>query len=343
MLLDAAKKSQLRATEAKSPDAVEALVPEAGASRQFASSMLSAAAAAGNQNEKVEEAFVPKSKICLISYFAPGTAYETQLKPLVSPNKKQYAEARGYDYIDAFDLPEIVDLYSEHKKMHNSNASHYFKLRLIPYILDKYNYEWIMWCDGDAVFFNFKRGIEEYLDADYDIIYSSALPTKEKWIKVINTGHFIVKNSDWSKKFFYEAYALSFINCWEYLGGKPPINGWLNICHSRTRYLFADQRVLQYYVTYAPEELYGCHFKHYGFRDFNAEFPEYRDGDIVVHFPGRPMHQKKSLIKMFIENADFAGGGHIDQTKFPELKQYSTPFTLKMDIYDQLVNKKCKK
>ena len=136
--------------------------------------------------------------------------------------------------------------------------------------------------------------------------------------QIINTGHFLVKNSAWSKKFMFQAYGLSFANCYEYLGDKPPINGWLNMCRSRDKFILADQRVLQYYVSYTPKEIYGCHFKQVHFYNFNSEFPKYRPGDMVVHFPGRTMAEKVRLIKMMVENCNYENG-EIDFRKAPDL------------------------
>lgn len=285
--------------------------------------------------------FVKQSNIALVTYFAPGTSYEARLEPMVSANKRAYAAANGYDFINAFEFDDIKKDYEEHLIMHYSPASHYFKLRLIPYLFRKYNYEWIMWCDGDAIFLNHSKKIEPYLDTNYDIILTSDPPANQKWFKVINTGNFFVKNSPWTIKFFYQAYGLSFANCMEYFEHRPIINGWLNICESRERHLLADQRVLQYYISYAPHELYGCHFKLVHFYNFNSEFPNYLPGDVVVHFPGRPMSDKVRLIKAMLESCDHSNG-NVNFTKAPELKPNYDAIRYENSAFDS-VNRKCVK
>lgn len=203
--------------------------------------------------------------------------------------------------------------------------------------MERYNYDWIMWTDGDAIFYNFQERLEQFLDPNFDVIYASSDPFEDRWRGIINTGHFFVKCSNWACRFFHEAYALSFINCWTYMEGKAPVNDWLNMCKSS---ILADQRILQFYVTYMPEELYGCHFKHQSMRDFDSEFPEYQHGDLVIHFPGRKMEEKVVLLKAFVANSD-PNGGFIDWEKFPALKGQKGRVTCRMPIFDEL-NHKCK-
>lgn len=262
--------------------------------------------------------FEKKSKIVVTTFFAPGTPYETNLQPIVSPNKAAYAAHNGYDYIDAFEHEDICEIYQHHQKIHPFTASHYFKLRLIVYLMEKYGYEWILWSDGDAIFLNFNQSLEQHFDTDYDVIFPSSGATG-KWKAIINTGHFLIRNTNWSFKFFHQAYALSFFDCWDYQEGKPALNGWLKLCSGRGRPLWNDQRVLQYFISYTPFEQYGKHFKHVPMADFNSEFPNYWQRDLVVHFPGRSINVKEKLCTLFVQKADHADGT-VNWEEFPELK-----------------------
>lgn len=266
-----------------------------------------------------KNSFKKQSNIAIVTYFAPGTQYESILEPIVIENKRTYAKTNGYDFINVFDHEDLILDYKEHGNIHFFKASHYYKLRLIPLLLRKYEYQWIMWSDGDAIFLNHSLKLEPHLDNNYDLIFTSNSPNAQKWSQIINTGHFFVKNSPWSIKFMYQAYGLSFANCFEYLEGKAPINGWLNMCESREKFLLADQRILQYYVSYTPRNVYGCHFKHLPFHKFNSEFPWYQEGDLVVHFPGRPVDDKAKLIKLMIQSCHY-GNGSIDYKKAPQLQ-----------------------
>ena len=262
--------------------------------------------------------FEKKSNVVITTFFAPGTPYEKILQPIVSPNKAAYAAHNGYDYIDAFEHEDICEIYRNHQKIHPFTASHYFKLRLIVYLMEKYGYEWILWSDGDAIFLNFNQRLEQHFDSAFDVIFPSSGPTG-KWKAIINTGHFLIRNTQWSFKFFHQAYALSFIDCWDYLEGKPALNGWLKLCSGRGKPLWNDQRILQYFISYTPFEHYGKHFKHVPMNDFNSEFPNYWQGDLVVHFPGKSINDKEKFCRLFVQKANTENGS-VNWEEFPQLK-----------------------
>ena len=285
-----------------------------------------------------DKPFEKKSNIVVTTFFAPGTLYETNLQPIVSPNKAAYAAHNGYDYIDAFEHEDICEIYAYHQKVHPSEASHFFKLRLIVYLMEKYGYEWILWSDGDAIFLNFSHRIEQHFDTDYDVIF----PTESadgKFKAVINTGHFIVRNTDWSHRFFYQAYSRSFIDCWDYYEGKPALNGWLVLCRGRHLPKWNDQTILQYSISYAPWEEFGMHFKHVCICAFNSQFPTYCQGDLVVHFPGEKFEFKEKNLKLFVEEANH-NDGTIDWEKFPLLKGIDPSEKCQQSVFDEMNRKK---
>ena len=263
--------------------------------------------------------FIKQSPIAIVTFSDPRTEHCKLLSPITTPNKAQYASFHSYDFINAFEHEDIQTDYIEHSIIHSYSAPHYYKLRLLAYLLRKYKYKWIMWSDTDALFLNFSKKITKHLDDRFDFVFTTNPPGQSKWQKIINTGHFLVKNSNWSIKFLYQAYALSFIDGWDYLEGKAPLNGWLKMCVKRGDCIWHDQRILQYYISYLPNELYGCHFKYVHFFNFNSEFPQYLPGDMVLHFPGQPNHLRVRWMKQILENCDHSTGT-IDYKKVPEVK-----------------------
>ena len=142
-------------------------------------------------------------KICVCMY------YDSNIKEFADINYKineRYCSKYGYDIIKS-----DVRIYKD-------RTPHWERLPLILKIISKYDY--VIWIDSDAFFSN-EAGpvinlIEKY--KKYDLIFSS----DKNYYSHINSGVFIVKNSDYSKQFLkkwaydpnlYE-YATSIKNNW---------------------------------------------------------------------------------------------------------------------------------
>ena len=65
---------------------------------------------------------------------------------------------------------------------------------IISKILNKY--DWILFLDADIGVINPGKLIEDYIDNDFDLIFSNRIFNWE-----IMTGHYLAKNTTWTKNF----------------------------------------------------------------------------------------------------------------------------------------------
>lgn len=236
--------------------------------------------------------------------------YAKLISPITVQNKRDYAQMYGHDFINAFEHADIQEDYKNHCKDHSKSAyPSYYKFRLLAYVLEKYGYEWVMWSDIDSVFLNFSKRIEEHLDPQFDFIFSSNPPSNSRWAKVISAGNYFVQNTPWSRNFLKNCYAVSHNNTQQYMKFTSPINGCIPLIAEHNDFRWNDQGLMQYFISYTPNVLYGCHFKHVHFQNFNSEYPDFRDGDLVVHFPGRqPLWKRAQLIEELLKVCDHNDG-----------------------------------
>ena len=285
--------------------------------------------------------FVRNSPILIVTFYAPGTGHEADLERLTCPNKRGYAAANGYDFINAFEHDDLQDEYVRNYNMNPNKTPQMFKLRLLPLLITTYGYEWVMWSDADAIFLNWLHPLEPHLDARFDVIFATNSPAHPTKALMINSGHFFVRNCAWSISFLYQCYGLSFVDCWEFMQEKRPFNEHYNLCPSRNKRLFQDQLILQYFITYTPHDLFGCHFKHVDLYHFDSEFPDYSFGDMVVHIAGYPVARKAVLLDALLKACDCASGT-CDITDNPELTPIKNPTRTPQHLYEPF-NRACTK
>ena len=111
---------------------------------------------------------------------------------ITNPVRQLYATKHGYKY-----------LCCDHKL--DDRPPSWSKLLL----LQQMTTEWGFWNDADALITNLDIKLESLIDDKYDLIF-----TRDG--NGLNAGNFLVKNSEWSKKFLQEAYQQAqFTNhCW---------------------------------------------------------------------------------------------------------------------------------
>lgn len=172
-------------------------------------------------------------------------------------------------------------------------------------------YDYVFWVDPDSMFLNYSKRIEDIIDERFDVIVTVGPPKHPQWSLVVNTGSFIVKNSEFGQRFLEDVLYMSQNHCGEFLLENPeagePINGWLQVCNADGAYWLNDQGIVQALFSFKKAE-YKCHIKKTWMRAFNAEFPWYGEGDLVVHFPGRGLEDKKRLVKAFEHHTNFENG-----------------------------------
>lgn len=258
----------------------------------------------------------PKSppRIAIVTHFS-NDAYGQELRRITWANKKKYAEKRGYDIYDAESNPQIkAKIIASKEKMHNF---YYFKYIAMQEVLaggdatKGKQYDWVVWQDADSLFLNYGKKYEDIIDDRFDVIVTAGPPDNPTWKGVVNAGSFIVKNSDFGATFLEDVIQMSQNHCGEFIIEYPdagtPVNGWLHTCNPDGGYWLSDQGILIALYTFKGPE-YKCHFKKTWFRAFSSEFPWYGPGDLVVHFPGRSMDDRRKLIKAFTKFTDFRTG-----------------------------------
>lgn len=104
----------------------------------------------------------------------------------------KYCEEKGYTYHIESNGEKIVEALEK-------RAFTWYKPKLILEVLDKYNPDYILFLDADAVVCNFNYRIEDFIDEKFDIIC-----TEDHGPSKMNAGVFLIKNSDWTKKFMRE-------------------------------------------------------------------------------------------------------------------------------------------
>ena len=87
----------------------------------------------------------------------------------------------------------------------------------IPALLDALEtHTWVLWADSDAIVFAEGRRIEDLCDPDYDLVVQSLdeffrfrrVPVEVGLDRMpINTGVFLIRASEWSRRFLQRAYA----------------------------------------------------------------------------------------------------------------------------------------
>lgn len=252
----------------------------------------------------------PRPRIAIVTFYTRDE-YGKQLKQLTFGNFKAYALFHGYEAIDALEDPVMQEAFKDMQEK-DGLIHHFFKAIALKHYLPRF--DWIMWADGDSIFLNFSKkidGSDGVIDDNYSVILSTGSPNSGRWPQVINAGHYLVKNCQFTFDYLDKVLEMSKNDCHKYLqhvpNGDATLNGHLKICNDDGSYWLDDQGVMQILLSWQPQD-YKCHFKQTCFRDFNSEFPWYEPGDLVVHFPGRSLDFRTSVIQLFHKHANFADG-----------------------------------
>ncbi|GBG16349.1 Xyloglucan 6-xylosyltransferase 1, partial [Hondaea fermentalgiana] len=144
-----------------------------------------------------------KPRICLLT-FASNLSPELRTSSL--SNKKAYASHHGYDLL-------IGDA-----EIDPSRPAPWSKLTILQKHLPDYDY--MVWSDADAIFMNMSIAIEDLLDGSHELFFAEDVAS-------INSGVFIIHNSEWSLWWLKE--------CWD--------QTWL--VTGRHPFLY-EQRAMQY-------------------------------------------------------------------------------------------------
>lgn len=189
------------------------------------------------------------SEIAVVTV-AAGTEYNKIVQPGIK-NKNFYCARHGYDFI------------CHEQTLDPERPIPWSKVVAILKAMENPDHKWIFWTDADALVMNHAIPLEDLIDENYDFIISKDMGS-------INSGHFLIKNSEWSRKFLHNVYNHTecIHDCW-----------W-------------EQRAIIYELDQHPELL--TRTKFIPQRMFNS-YPEelgefqlttlYQKGDFILHFP----------------------------------------------------------
>ena len=109
---------------------------------------------------------------------------------LSSQINKLYCDKFGYDYKMIFHKVDEMPPY-------------WLRVKDIQNFLATTNYEYIMYLDLDAVFHDFNCSIGQLIESsgNYDMYICQDISTIPTVNALLNTGSFIIKNTEWSKMF----------------------------------------------------------------------------------------------------------------------------------------------
>lgn len=223
------------------------------------------------------EALAPNKKnhsVALVSMYLKSAE---AMRSLTFENKQKYAEAQGYTFIDISSNKTLMAIVDTPEMQRNI---YLLKTFVIAQVLEQGIFDWVMWCDADAIFLNHGKSLEQAgaIDDDFDLVLAGGHSMDWHWGKIVNSGHFTVKNSAWSKWFLQKLW-----NERPRTGAKCPgtiynnLNNWLGFCWGEGEdigYWLGEQGAIHALIrsSFYPTD-FACHVKWVNMRDMNSEFP----------------------------------------------------------------------
>lgn len=208
------------------------------------------------------------SKIGLLTAYYPN--YK-QLADIVLPNLQEYCIKHGYGFYD-YVLPEVGVHFS-------------FKRMKMLRELMNYNTDVILCTDIDILITNYNIKIESFLDSKHDFFIA-------KDVNGINAGNFIVRNTEWSRKYidFILSKQDSFENDQNVIEAIKDDKEW----NSKIKILPHPSINSLMYDEYG--ERYGI------IGDRRIEKPTHEEGnweskDFLLHLPGMPLERRLEILK----------------------------------------------
>lgn len=206
-------------------------------------------------------------KICIISGRYPLTQFNS------SVNHKLYADTYGYTYINCNYPTQAKNPY----------------LNKIYYILSYVdNYDYIIWIDDDAFFFDFSKDVMDYAPQNDKFISFCKSPSFKELKTFLSSGQFVLKTNELSKAFLEEILTLNMqkIQDWWYddLG----------------YFSKGDQDLIIYLLL--VKNAYKGKYELYNYKEFNSRvenlFGEDSHKPFILHFTGTPDIKKNNYKKV---------------------------------------------
>ena len=244
---------------------------------------------------------VKKGKIDIVQYYTKNLTHG----PYAEAINRKYCEEKGYTY--------YVDTRNDFIwKTLEGRAPTWYKPKLILEAFNKLNVEHILFLDTDAIIADFNQDIEQFVDGNYDFVAAEDVSEHS----LMNAGVFLIKNSDWSKKF---------LEAWWDLGTNLTAAATTRITSSEEDKnqigffkdrLWMDQTVLT--VMYEDYPEYGDRMKIVSNRSFN--WNRYNDANFIFH--AYSYNQVKNRTLDLIHNKIFNIESNINKESLVDLAQY---------------------
>ncbi len=173
------------------------------------------------------------------------TMYDEKFKlmgSIAASNKRPYCAKHNYNY---FESTQTLD---------PTRPIPWSKIVMIYQHLPKN--DWIYWSDADSLIMNTEIKLESIIDENYDVIIV------KDFFGNINSGSFLIKNSEWSKNYLNQIY-----NCEQFIN-----------------HVFWENAAIIY--LYQTSEDVRKHTKIVDSRVMNSFVNNYENGDFVIHFAG---------------------------------------------------------
>ena len=142
--------------------------------------------------------------IVIAQYWTKNLSYGQYTEAI----NRKYCEEKGYTYHVETDT-EIIQSKSEDR------AYTWYKPKFILEVLEKYNPDYVLFLDADAIVCDFSQNIEDFIDTNYNAIFARDYSDHS----LMNAGVFLINNTEWSK---------DFLNKWwgagDYIQGKDAKN-----------------------------------------------------------------------------------------------------------------------
>lgn len=205
-----------------------------------------------------------KRRIALLT-LAVGDEFKEKAK-LGIQGKKMYCQKHGYDYIDDAGNEEIID---------HSRPLPWSKVSLILKCLDMNRYDYLFWIDGDTHIMNPRIKIEDLID---ELSQGKDFMVTTDW-KMVNTGVFFVKCTDWSKTFWQHVWGME-----EHING----NNWEQnaVIDCINKNILNTQEHTRLCPLYLQKR-------------FNSYWYNWSYGDFILHFAG-VFRQRSMTLKMLL-------------------------------------------
>jgi hypothetical protein len=211
-------------------------------------------------------------KICVLQFYTPNVSYGKFSEEI----NRKYCEKHGYDYIVEKDDEKLRSLAAD-------RAFTWIKPRLINQVIGDYDY--VLFMDIDAIFCDFEKKIEEFIEPGFDLVAAEDYGAHSK----MNAGVLLFRNCDWTR---------NFLGDWWNKGGilKGSDVPDLGVKNEQEGYFkhgyWHDQSCLSYLYLNGNQD----HIKIISHRSFN--WWNYDEGNFIFHAFARGHMRNRSLDKI---------------------------------------------